>query len=97
MSTIKLRLPDPTNSSTPEEFLKQLELCVHHAKKALAVQREVQNENIPREDDFCEFTSEGLFREIKDLKITDIPMNEDTVHDGFWEYLQNIELEITVN
>ena len=72
MSTIILRLPNPTNSGTPEEFLKQLELCVHHAKKSLAVQREDQDKDHQEENDCCKFTCDGIFREIKDIKVEEI-------------------------
>lgn len=97
MSVFKINLPDPTDSGTPEEFLKQLELCVHHARKSLTVLRENQDSEAPREDDFCEFKSDNLFAEIEKIEVTDLPMKQDKVQDMFWEHIQNIELSISVN
>ncbi len=63
MSTVEIALPRlPSSGGDIPAFFKQLELCVHHARKAYQVQ--VENAEGSREDDFVEYGTPELDKAI---------------------------------
>lgn len=66
MSTVEIKLPRPPLSGVEiPAYFKQLELCVHHARKAYQVQ--IENAQGGREDDFIEYGTPDLDKTVAQI------------------------------
>lgn len=66
MSTIDIKFPNPPSDGKEiPKFLKQMELCIHHARKAYEVQ--LQDAQGPREDDYIAFRTPTLDETIAEI------------------------------
>lgn len=93
---VKIALPNPDDySGNIKQFLRQLELAVHHAQKAydqLVVDGSIVDG--PESDNFISFRHPKLnFYEMNDIQKRDGSMVEIHVDDGE-ERLRQIEIEI---
>ena len=76
-------------------YLKQLELAIHHAQKA--VENAEKSEVEISEDTFAVFEHPSLESSLRiDEKKEEIPNNADNFLDNYYEELQNIELRINL-
>lgn len=66
MSTVEIRLPlPPSDGEEIPAFFKQLELCVHHARKAYQVQ--IENAQGNRADDFINYAMPSLDQSVAEI------------------------------
>jgi hypothetical protein len=66
MSVVEIALPRlPQTGEDIPSFFKQLELCVHHARKAYQVQ--IENGQGPREDDFVQYATPSLDETVAEI------------------------------
>ena len=96
---IKISLPEYQGGGTYKHlqgYLKQFELAVHHAQKA--VQNAEESGVEISEDSFVTFNYPGLESSLRnDEKKDEIPNKADNFIDHYYEELQNIELRINID
>ena len=92
--TIKIPLPQSYSSNTYQElksYLKQFELAVHHAQKAI---ESAEKEGVELTED-CNISFSHRLLEKIDINQSDIDIFKD-FESNFYEELQDIELEINL-
>lgn len=112
MSIVQIALPRYPKGTDIPSFFKQLELCIHHARKAYEVQ--LQNRVGVPEDDYLTYKTPALDFSIKrcnddfikDCEKDNISLSKEVVEhlgylsnfeDNFFEEKEDIEIEISVN
>ncbi len=97
---MEITIPLPENTSSLgsykalQGYLKQLELAIHHAQKAVQNAEETGIEIT--EDCFAEFLHPSLINGVEDnLDVKDITPK--IFEDNLWEYLQLVELHINIH
>ena len=94
---INIRLPEyeyseNKNYASIKSYLKQLELCVHHAQKSV---ESAEKEGIEITDNsYVNFKHPGLERLSSDNDTPEVKSELDNFTDNYYEQLQSIELSI---